>query len=601
MTMNRSSAGGLPKGSLAPRRWAKPPGLGLLALALIALAQVGCRSDGCSTCGLGGIGTKLSNGVQALGSRFHQRGATVVTGGGGCCGGGAVEEGLIIDGGVPVTPVVPVVPGGLIPAPVETGPTELQPLDPKPAGPSPTGAVSTPSTSQNRLPVGANRSAYEANRKASPTRSRYGDVARAVHTPSSPGNGAAAGGASNFLDHLPPVDLSTDVTSKAVVPVGNVPAPAVSPDAKDVAPAPEARPAAAPVAENLSAAEGADAALPRLAAPIASSATPGIVRCSSVEPHLMGGSLPTVEGLDWLKQRGYKTFLDLRARTEVDPAFVDSVSDRGLVYVALPILANRLDSARLARFDDLVSQSEARPLYFCDTDGSRAGLAWYIHRMTVDHYDAQAAEHEAIEVGLPGDRLAEAKAYLAAQGVRSRMPTAAAAMPAPAPAPAPTPAPAPKPAEKPAPAPVAAEPAPSPPPARTAEVELPPSASFAMSSGEGSDNAPESEQVEPPVIEAPPIEATPVAASPAPAPAPEPTTEPASDMSDVLRPQANAHRPEIPFDPKAWKSVATLVLAFVGLPLAYWSRSALSLARSSRANRKAKGPRSIEARPSSDA
>ena len=586
MTTNRSSAGGLPKGSLAPRRWAKPPGLGLLALAIIALAQAGCRTDGCSTCGIGSIGTKLTNGVQALGARFHKGGSTIVTGGG-CCGGGGgvVEEGLIYDAGVPVAPGGMVVPGGLIPAPIETGPTELQPLDPKPAGPSPTGAVSTPSQAQSRhLPTGTNRSAYEANRKAPLGRSRFGDVARAVHSPSSSNSigNVATSGSSNFLDHLPPVDLSSEVTNKAVTPAETSPAPAIVPAAKELIPASEDRPAAAPVAENLSAAEGPVVALPTLSAPISPSASPGIQRCSSVEPHLMGGSLPTAEGLDWLKQRGYKTFLDLRGRSEVDPSFVDSVSDRGMVYVALPILVTRLDASRLARFDDLVSQSDSRPLYFCDADGSCAGLAWYIHRMTVDHYDPEAAAHEAIEVGMPEDRLKDATAFLSSQGIRSRQASAAVL----------------KPVEKPVSPPAPAEPKPAPPAAKTAEVQLPPSTVIASASSDKTSTGTEDVQAEPPAIEVPPIDvAAPVTASPV----PEPLAEPASEISDVLRPQASAGKREVFRDPMAWKSVATLVLGFVGLPLAYWSRSALSLARSSRANRRVKGPRSLEARPSSDA
>ena len=71
-----------------------------------------------------------------------------------------------------------------------------------------------------------------------------------------------------------------------------------------------------------------------------------------------------------------------------------------MVYISLPIVANRLDASRLARFDDLLSQSDNRPLYFCDKDGTLAGLAWYIHLRVVGQDDSQSATSKAEEIGL---------------------------------------------------------------------------------------------------------------------------------------------------------------------------------------------------------
>ena len=547
MTTNRRSAGGLPFGTTAPTRWARPPGFALVALALFGLAQAGCQSGGCSTCGLRGIGTKLTNGVQALGSRVFHHGARGYEGGvagGGCCGGvGSETDGVYLDSGVPMPSGGMVVPGNLIPAPVESSPpTELRPLDDNRANPTSTGATSTPAQSRNQ-PTGINRSAYEANRRSPSARTRSGEVARAMHTPPAPGGLAA-----DLLDNMPPVDLPTEVTNKAVAPATALPASA------PVEPAPAS--ALSPAAENHSATEaGPIVTLPTIAAPVGHGATPGIVRCNSVEPHLMGGSLPTAEGLDWLSQRGYKTFLDLRSRAEVDPTFVDSVYDRGMVYVALPILANRLDASRLARFDDLVSQADNRPLYFCDADGTRAGLAWYIHRLTVDHYDPQTAAQEAGEMGLLVSSRKDADTYVATRGGPAR-PEAA---PAPLPATIPT----------------------EPRPAKSAAVELPPSAlPTAMTA-----------RVDP--------EATPQASEPSTEFDPAPALE--AEGGDVMKPQASSPPREVFHDPMAWKPIAALVLAGVGVPLAYWSRSAVSLSRSHRASRPAKGRKSLEARPASDA
>ena len=620
MVTIRGSAGGLPLGRI------RPPGLILLTLALVGLAQTGCQSGGCGGCGVSGFGSKISNRVQALGAKVFNHGSTTTYGevggvGGGCCGGGigggAIEEGQIIEGGVPIAPGGMAVPAPLIPAPTESAPTELKPLEPSPTSTPPT---ATPPAAQTRTqPTGSYRSGYQANRRGDPSpRNRFGDVSRAVHNPTPV---ASAATSNNALDHLPPVDLSPNVKLPDAAPV---------PSEKNLMPPLDTTPAAAPTptptptpatevssgaeAGSAAVADAAATSVPTLAAPVSPGAAPGIARCNSVDPHLMGGSLPTAEGLDWLKQRGYKTFLDLRGRAEVDPAFVDSVSDRGMVYIALPILANRLDSNRLARFDDLVKQSQHRPLYFCDLDGSRAGLAWYIHRIVVDRYDAQTAAHEAEEMGLAAVGMKQADAYLKTRPATNRNRAAAAA--ATAPAPAQVAAPTPSPAQDPVNPPVPTAVAPAEPAAKVAQAEplvaepvVPPPAAVAVVA--------DSIAAEPePAIPAlpasdlasqPPAEPEPAIPATEPGPASAPTLPPVVDEvhegGDVLRPQAaNATHGRLPaIDPAAIKPIAALVLAAIGLPLAYWSRTAFSVARVSRANRLARARRSLAAPASSDA
>ena len=68
--------------------------------------------------------------------------------------------------------------------------------------------------------------------------------------------------------------------------------------------------------------------------------------------------------------------------------------------MALPISLKTVDSKHLDLFSAELSLSEARPLYFCDTDGDRAGVLWYLRRITVDKVDPQDASREAREMGL---------------------------------------------------------------------------------------------------------------------------------------------------------------------------------------------------------
>ena len=91
-------------------------------------------------------------------------------------------------------------------------------------------------------------------------------------------------------------------------------------------------------------------------------------------------------------------------------------------------MASRLDSSRLARFDDLISRNENRPLFFCDTDGSRAALAWYIHERTVGHEDASAALAKVEELGLGTTEVKLAEDYLASQKPKAKAAMAKVAM-----------------------------------------------------------------------------------------------------------------------------------------------------------------------------
>jgi hypothetical protein len=541
MTTNRIMAGGSAWRISVPRNWARPPGLALLGLALLGLVQAGCRSDGCSNCD---IGSKISNGVQALTARVtkHFDGCH----GGADCGCGGET---MVDAGTPVISggmVIPA-PGILVPAPaVEQPPTQLDPI-PSNVQPSNGATRSTPS--------GANRSSYTTMAPKGTTAQRPGtEVSRALH--SSP----AGTNPTDPLDNLPPVDLPSEVTknatsaSKPTQPPAQATttaptAPAAPPTANSAAPPTNPSPttdATTPTpAEKVSAAEGAIGSLPPIETPSPFRA-PGIRRYASIAPALAGGSSPSIEGLEWLKEKGYRTFIDLRKPSEVEPNFVDAVNDRNMVYISLPIVANRLDSSRLARFDDLVAPSDNRPLYFCDAEGTGAGLAWYIHLRVVQQEDPQSATSKAEEIGLTDVEVKLAEVYLATNKPRPRVSTARVALaprtdredfkiePPPATAPAPVDAPS----------------LPQAPAAKTPRSALP---GGSPSSSEAS--SPDS--------------------VPGPSTAPTPSMLPGED-----RPQASNERFR---DPAFWRPVAALVLTGIGVPLAYWSRSAFNVSRSNRA------------------
>ena len=381
----------------------------MFGLALLGFGIEGCQS-GCGGCGVSqsvtGFTQKVSQGFSDFGNKvFHHKRASS----GECCEGGAV----VGDSGVPMT----VVPGPIMQGPVDGETPELKPINPG----SGTSKSSVPGTGQ-RPPAGANKMSFETDRPVndgSRSRGERTNVARALIPPIELPRGADRS-ATNPLDHLPPVDLPGEVTRKGATAPVPLEAEALTPPASAKTEAKDAKPAASNSAArrvdlNASAVEPPSAlvTLPAVGTAVETGVSPGIKRFTGVGPSLAAGSLPTPEGLDWLKEKGYKTFLDLRERKDVDPGFVDDVINRGLRYVALPISLNRLDENRVARFREELAVTDSRPLYFADLDGVRPALLWYVHRSADDRVESSMAKREAEEIApLPEALWGVASKYL---------------------------------------------------------------------------------------------------------------------------------------------------------------------------------------------
>jgi protein tyrosine phosphatase (PTP) superfamily phosphohydrolase (DUF442 family) len=529
-----------------------------------SLLETGCQSDPCSPCGFSGFIGRTTSFI----TRPFRRDP------GGCCGSQVVAEAGCVPSGVPVAaPVAPIVVPGATVVPGAATPSNVPPPD------YPQNLEVAPQATPGQAPVrrlpsstgntGSTKSSssYETFRPDTRSNSSRGDnlAHTLISTPvpaarsaqessrvvtrdtSSPLDGDDKGNSESVLDHLPPLDLPSDVTEKTTTPPVQ---------RKPQSPAP------APASDHLSgrSSREPDLALTGTARPApepASSAggAPGISRFVAVDLKLAAGSLPSAAGLDWLTEKGYKTLVDLRESSETDLPFIGEATKRGLRYIVLPVNLKSIDRAHVARFNFELAMGEARPLYFFDSDGTRAGTLWYIRRVAVDRVNTEIARREAEDLGLNNpDYWSAARSYLERlDNPRSR--TLDATGPLSAADPQKTAEPAPQPVRT-------TEPADSstPTPAPAAPANL----SKASSQAQAALSLPETASR--PVSEPKAQEATdrdlgrsqtltgPTALAPASSPAPS-TTPPA------------------PFDTTAWHPFAAIVITGLIFPLGYWSRT----------------------------
>ena len=357
------------RGRGSPRR------LGLAGLALGLLALSGCSALGLGGGGSGygstrtglfrGLGCKSCGGGCKFPKLFaHRRamGGAAVEGCGepGISGGPGITGGTVIDGpGMMGTPEA--LPGTTAP-PVEEANPRLEP-----AG-------------------GVKKSNYEFTPQRSLTMKPKTTAALPARTPE-PAPAPAGGRPSDLSDalaSLPPLRA----------PAVEAPAPASAAKAEPVAP------------PTLVATPTADAAA-------GVSAAPGIARFKVMEGFLAAGGLPGPKGWAFLREKGYRTVVDLRERSEVKDAELADAEQAGLIYTSLPITAEKLDIHRFEQFQSLLANAASRPIYIFDADGSRPAAMWYLRRVAADKRDPKLSAEEAAEIGPADPKLRKAAdAYL---------------------------------------------------------------------------------------------------------------------------------------------------------------------------------------------
>ncbi|HKI19985.1 MAG TPA: hypothetical protein VKA15_19000 [Isosphaeraceae bacterium] len=371
-----------------------------------------------------------------------------------------------------------------------------------------------------------------------------------------------AGGGSDVqdpLDHLPPLDLPGEVTRSSASPPATPSAPVPEPKSPDLS---KNKPGTRRESSaSTSAVDPTTAPTPVAEPSPSASVGPGMGRFVAVDLKLAGGGAPSAAGLQWLVEKGYRTLLDLREPTEVPSSFITEVTNKGLRYVALPMSLKTIDRDHVDRFHFEIAAGEARPLFFFDSNGNRAGALWYIRRIVVDRVDPQIARREAEELGLVDEtawmaatdyvaKIGSPRAGSNSSSGEARSPSVA----------SPGSSSSETPAQKPANGVSASTDATRP------DANQPEPRSVHLATGPG------------PVTLAPTNSVSPVS--------------PALDSNARPEQSPSSSDPASPGDPVAWRPFAAMVLTGLSLPLAYWSRSIVpTILEKTRASLLAPAPR----------
>jgi protein tyrosine phosphatase (PTP) superfamily phosphohydrolase (DUF442 family) len=175
------------------------------------------------------------------------------------------------------------------------------------------------------------------------------------------------------------------------------PVPQVTENPKQAAPAetpapPKPKPptdAVAPAKEESKYTEPKSATLPS-----------GIPQFAMAEDQVAAGLKPLLEGLDWLKDNGYKTVLHVRKPNEDDAADRKQVEKRGLKFEVLEVSPDTLSDKTVKSFNKIVANKDNLPLFVYDKDGALAGGLWYLHFRSSQGATDAFARQKAGRLGL---------------------------------------------------------------------------------------------------------------------------------------------------------------------------------------------------------
>jgi protein tyrosine/serine phosphatase len=145
--------------------------------------------------------------------------------------------------------------------------------------------------------------------------------------------------------------------------------------------------------------------LPMLAAASTEAEAPNkgdIPRFSAIADGLYRGGQPTEKGFRYLKDRGIKTIINLRAEDNSEKAIVEKL---GMNYIQLPIDEvlpwSKMPDGAISTYFDLIGNRENYPIFFhCRRGADRTGAFAAMYRIAMQSWNPKKAYDEARAVGM---------------------------------------------------------------------------------------------------------------------------------------------------------------------------------------------------------
>ncbi len=117
---------------------------------------------------------------------------------------------------------------------------------------------------------------------------------------------------------------------------------------------------------------------------------------------LYRGGQPTAKGFQFLKEKGVKTIINLRAEDNSEEALVEQL---GMKYIRIPLDEVRpfsqIPPGAIAKYFELINNKDNYPIFFhCRRGADRTGALAALYRMALQNWDAEKAYKEARDIGM---------------------------------------------------------------------------------------------------------------------------------------------------------------------------------------------------------
>jgi protein tyrosine/serine phosphatase len=127
-----------------------------------------------------------------------------------------------------------------------------------------------------------------------------------------------------------------------------------------------------------------------------------IPRFTILSDGLYRGGQPSNQGFQFLKEKGIKTIINLRAEDNTEAKTVQKL---GMNYVQIPVEEVRpwsqLSPGAIAKYFELVNNPANYPIFFhCQRGADRTGAFAALYRIALQHWTPKKAYEEARNIGM---------------------------------------------------------------------------------------------------------------------------------------------------------------------------------------------------------